>query len=427
MTTEIKSTKSVNHNNDKNRFKAFVVIVLMVASFFAGSAWNAYKHKSDYSENAAKVNDLFNSYHNKKQPSDVDLSIFWEVWNIAQEKYIDKSKLDKEKLIYGAVTGMVKAIGDPFSNFLTPDETKSFAEDMQGSFEGIGVEIGMKNEVLTVIAPIEGSPGAKAGLKPGDKIIKINDDVTVDLSVEEAVKMIRGPKGTEVRLTVLSEGSEKPKEVSILRDIISIKSVRYEFKENGKIAYVKIIKFGDDTTQLINSISNEIITAGAKGIIIDLRNNPGGYLETAVDVCSRFIPKGKLVVAEENYEGKRNEFNAKGGNILSSLPVVVLINNGSASASEIMAGALRDQLNVKLIGKKTFGKGSVQELEKLDDGSSLKITVAKWLTPKGESIMEKGLSPDIEVEMTENDVNQNRDPQLEKAIEIVNNLIRNNS
>jgi carboxyl-terminal processing protease len=326
-------------------------------------------------------------------------------------------------MIYGAISGMVKSLEDPFSGFMNPEESQQFSEDMQGTFEGIGTEIGIKNDILTIIAPIEGTPAAKAGLKAGDMVIKIDDTVTTDMSVDEAVAKIRGPKGTEVRLTILREKNGDPKEITIVRDTINVKSVNAEFKDDG-IAIVKISKFGDDTTFEFDKVSNEIISRKAKGIVVDLRNNPGGYLETAVDLASKFVPRDELVVAEESRDSKKNEFRARGGDILNGIPVSVLVNSGSASASEILAGALRDNLGVKLVGKKTFGKGSVQQLEKMSEGSSLRITVARWLTPRGDYIMEKGIDPDIEIELTDEDYNQGHDPQLNKALEILKGEIK---
>jgi len=413
-----------NQNNQarfRKHFGIFVIIILLCVSFYGGVFYSQYK--------AAKVNktgvieNLLLEKHNKDQPEDVNFDLFWEAWNLVSEKYVDPSMADKKKMIYGAISGMVKSLEDPFSGFMNPEESQQFSEDMQGTFEGIGTEIGIKNDILTIIAPIEGTPAAKAGLKAGDMVIKIDDTVTTDMSVDEAVAKIRGPKGTEVRLTILREKNGDPKEITIVRDTINVKSVNAEFKDDG-IAIVKISKFGDDTTFEFDKVSNEIISRKAKGIVVDLRNNPGGYLETAVDLASKFVPRDELVVAEESRDSKKNEFRARGGDILNGIPVSVLVNSGSASASEILAGALRDNLGVKLVGKKTFGKGSVQQLEKMSEGSSLRITVARWLTPRGDYIMEKGIDPDIEIELTDEDYNQGHDPQLNKALEILKGEIK---
>lgn len=403
-------------NSFRKHFRVFLVVILVSASFYGGVFYSQYKaaktNKTDIIQNL-----LFES-HSKDQPKDVNSDLFWEAWNLVTEKYVDSSKIDKNEMLYGAISGMIKSLGDPFSSFMNPEESRQFSEDMQGTFEGIGTEIGVKNDILTVIAPIEGTPADQAGLKAGDMILKIDDSVTTDMTVDEAVAKIRGPKGTQVKLTVLREKNGNPKEINIVRDTINVKSVKVEFKDNS-IAVVRISKFGDDTSFEFNRAANEIISRKALGIILDLRNNPGGYLETAVETASKFIPKDALVVSEEDREGSRNEYKAKGGDILKGIPVAVLVNGGSASASEILAGALRDDLGAKLVGNKTFGKGSVQQLEKMTGGSSLRITIARWLTPKGDYIMEKGIEPDISVDLSDDDYSNNRDPQMDKALEIL--------
>ena len=413
--------KASKSSKFRQHFKYFVLVVLLCASFYGGVFYSQYKIAKNNKINV--LQNLVLEKHNKSQPKDVNLDLFWEAWNLVTEKYVDPSKIDKEKMIYGAISGMVKSLGDPFSGFMDPEESQQFSADMQGTFEGIGTEIGLKNDVLTVIAPIDGTPAEKAGLKAGDIILKIDDAVTTDMSVDEAVAKIRGPKGTQVKLTILREKNGSPKEITITRDTINVKSVKVEFKE-GNIAVIKISKFGDDTSFEFNKAANEIINRRAVGIILDLRNNPGGYLETAVEIASRFVPKDALVVAEENRQGERNEYKAEGGDILKGIPVVVLVNSGSASASEILAGALRDNLGAKLVGNKTFGKGSVQQLEKMTGGSSLRITIARWLTPRGDYIMEKGIEPDVKIDISEDDYNNNRDPQIDKALEVLKGEIK---
>jgi carboxyl-terminal processing protease len=404
----------------KKHFKIFASIVLLCVSFFAGINYN--KYTSTKSSSSSAIENLLTKSHDKSQPENVDFSLFWEAWNLLNKKYVDTSKLDQQKMIYGAISGMVKAVGDPFSSFMNPEESKQFSQDMEGTFEGIGVEIGVKNDILTVISPLEGSPAEKAGLRAGDKILKVGEKLTTDMTVDEAVTLIRGEKGTEVSLLVLHEKNSDPVEIKITRDQINVKSVKLEWK--GDVAIVKISKFGDDTTSNFNQAANQIISQGAKGIILDLRNNPGGYLESAVDISSKFIPSGKVVVSEEERGGGKNDYKARGGNILGNLPVVVLVNSGSASASEITAGALRDDLGAPLIGKKTFGKGSVQELEKMEGGSNLRVTIARWLTPNGDYIMEKGIDPTIEVDLTDDDYNHDRDPQVNKALEVMTEKIK---
>jgi carboxyl-terminal processing protease len=404
----------------KRHFKIFAVAILVCISFFAGVNYNKYTSTKALSSNT--LEDLLAKSHNKTQPESVDFSLFWESWNLLNEKYVDTSKLDQQKMIYGAISGMVKSIGDPFSSFMTPEESQQFSQDMGGIFEGVGVEIGMKNNILTVISPLEESPAEKAGLRAGDKILKVGDKLTTDMTVDEAVSLIRGEKGTEVSLLVLHEKSTDPVEIKITRDQINVKSVKLEWK--GDIAIVKISKFGDDTTAGFNQAASQIVSKNAKGIVLDLRNNPGGYLESAVEISSKFIPSGEVIVLEEERGGTKSEYTARGGDILRNIPVVVLVNSGSASASEIMAGALRDDLGSPLIGKKTFGKGSVQELEKMQGGSNLRVTIARWLTPNGDYIMEKGIDPTIEIELSEDDYNHDRDPQLNKALEVLSEKMK---
>jgi carboxyl-terminal processing protease len=411
-------TEITNSKPPKNRqhFKTFVVILLISASFFGGIFYD--KHLSSRSASSSTIESLLTKGANKDQPKNVDFSLFWEAWNLLNDKYVDTTKLNQQKMIYGAISGMVKSIGDPFSSFMDPEEAQKFSQQLQGTFEGIGVEIGMKNDILTVISPLSGSPAEKAGLKAGDKILKVGDKLTTDMTIDEAVNSIRGPKGTDISLTILHEKSDTPIEVKITRDQINVKSVNLEWKDNG-IAVIKISEFGDDTVSGMNQVASQVVSQKAKGVILDLRNNPGGYLEAAVDVSSKFIPAGKVVVSEEERGGGKKEYDARGGDILSSIPVVVLVNSGSASASEITAGALRDDLGAQLIGKKTFGKGSVQELEKLSGGSNLRVTIARWLTPNGDYIMEKGIDPTIDVDLTDADYNSNRDPQMDKALEVL--------
>jgi carboxyl-terminal processing protease len=426
MENEIVRNSSFNSSYENPRrfrrhFKVFVVIILLCVSFFAGTLYAKFTGTTKTAKPTA-IEDILVKSHDKSQPEGVDFSLFWEAWNLLNEKYVDTSKLDQQKMIYGAISGMVKALGDPFSSFMNPEESQQFSNDLEGTFEGIGVEIGMKNDILTVISPLEGSPASSAGLRAGDKILKIGDKLTSDIGIDEAVSMIRGPKGSEISLTVLHEKSDSPVEIKIVRDQINVKSVKLEFKND--IAIVKITKFGDDTTSLMNQVANQIVSQKAKGVILDMRNNPGGYLESAIDISSKFVPKEKVVVSEEERGGTKKDYYARGGDILGNLPVAVLVNGGSASASEITAGALRDDLGAPLIGKKTFGKGSVQELEKLAGGSNLRVTIARWLTPNGDYIMEKGIEPTIDVDLTDADYNNNRDPQLDKALEIIKGKIK---
>lgn len=412
---------------EKNR-KLFNRLVLggIVIIFIAASFWIGFiagkKNTEIISYKEIPLNEA--AILNKESEGNIlDFSLFWKAWDQLKEKYIDADKLDSKKLLYGAIKGLLQATGDPYTVYLDPNENKQFNEEIAGSFEGIGAEMGIKQGILTIIAPLEGSPAEKAGLRAGDKVTKINGENTADMSIDGAVDKIRGPKGTEVKLAIFRNGDEQTREITVGRDIINVKSVKFEFMEND-VAYIRISRFSEDTDHEFNVAANQIISKKAKALILDLRNNPGGYLDAAISVASKMIPKGTVVVIEESGDKKREEISAKGGNILDQLPTIVLINEGSASASEILAGALRENRNnVTLVGNNSFGKGSVQELIRLPEGTAAKITVARWLTPKGEQINEVGISPDIDIDLTDDDYNNNRDPQLDKSLEIIKEKI----
>jgi len=355
-------------------------------------------------------------------PENVDFSILWETWKKLEENYVAPKALDAQKMIYGAVSGMIKSLEDPYTIFFNPEEAKTFLEDVSGRFEGVGMEIGIKKGQLQVIAPLEETPAQKAGLRAGDKILKIDDNSTVDLSTEKAVSLIRGPKGTKVTLTILRENWQEPKDFIIFRDVINVPSLKWELKDEN-IIYIKLYHFSEKVDWDFKEAAYEILNSPAKKIILDLRNNPGGYLERAQDIAGWFLEKGQIVVIEDFGEKKEQIiYRSEGNSKFSNYPLVILINQGSASAAEILASALRDNRGIKIIGETSFGKGSVQQLENLKDGSSLKITVANWLTPKGDLITDKGLEPDIKVEMTEEDYEQDKDPQLDKALEIIKGM-----
>lgn len=419
---EDQTQKSSIEKNTQNffmkYFSFFFILVLLAGSFWLGYN-NGKRSESESTLNQTSLigtTIVLNKFSANKDT--IDFALFWKVWDTLKEKYVDQGSLDAQTLVYGAIRGMLKATNDPYTTFFDPKETQEFAEDIGGSFEGIGAELGIKDNILTVIAPLDGSPAQKAGLLSGDKIIKIGDKSTTEITIDSAVDLIRGKKGTEVILTILRTGAKETKDVPIIRDTIEIKSVKLEFRDKD-IAYLKINQFGEKTSKEFDVAMNQIILQGSKGIILDLRNNPGGFLASSVEIASRMIPRGKIVVTEEDGAGKKDNLYTTGGDKLSAIPIVVLINEGSASASEILAGALRDGRAVQLIGKKSFGKGSVQELINLPNKASVKITVAKWLTPSGDYIMEKGISPDIEVEFTQVDFEAEKDPQLDKAVETI--------
>jgi len=388
-----------------------ILVVAIMASFAAG----LYVGKSGESS-AKNINLATNQELGKPQP--VDFSLFWDVWNKVENEYVDQSKLDAKKMLYGAISGMLRSINDPYTLFLPPDESKKFQDDMRGDFEGIGAEIGLRKDILTIIAPIEGTPAQKAGLQPQDVVLKINDAATDNLNLDEAVNLIRGPKGTAVRLLVMRDGWNGPKEIEIVRDKIAVPVLKLEFKDSD-IAYVRLYQFTENSPDEFNKAVKQVLKSNAKGVILDLRNNPGGYLEAAVNIAGWFLENGNVVAIEDFGNGQRVEYRSRGDGGLGDRPVIILVNQGSASASEILAGALRDDLKSRLVGQKTFGKGSVQQLDNLANSASLKITIAKWLTPSGQSIMNEGLEPDVMVDITEDDITNSRDPQLDKALEML--------
>lgn len=347
-----------------------------------------------------------------------DFKTFWQAWSIINDQYLKNSEVKGTDKVHGAIGGLVASLNDPYSQFFTPETGKKFRDDIRGDFSGIGAEIGIRKDRLLIIAPLKDSPAMKAGLKPLDYILKIGATSTDGLSVEQAVNLIRGPKGSSIVLSILRDTFEKPKEFSIVRDTITLPTVDLVMKDDG-IAHIALYSFNANSNRLLYEAINKALQSGAKGMVLDLRNNPGGYLEVAVDIAGWFLEKGTLVVSEAGRNGVNEEFRADGNAALKDFPVVVLMNGGSASASEILAGALHDQRKIKLIGEKSFGKGTVQQLENLSDGSSLKITIAHWVLPSGGILENGGIEPDIKVELTDKDIEAKKDPQLEKAIEVL--------
>ncbi len=402
---------------DRDRYKKIgtisVSLFLLAGIFLAGFYLGNGNKKSESSKTIAYSEEAKNQTLGVNEDA-FDFNLYFEVWDNLKKNFVDKNKIKDKELFYGSLEGLAAATGDPYTVFMDPKSTQEFYGDLSGTFEGIGAEVGMRNDVVTVIAPLDGMPAQKAGLRAGDKIYAIDSKSAIGLTVNEAVKMIRGQKDTKVTLTII-RGEEKPRDIIITRGLIVVESVKTEMRSDG-IFVIKVSNFNDDTSDLFNKAVNTAVLKKPKGIILDLRNNPGGYLETAIEMASEWVDAGPIV-SEQFGENKRNEHFSNGRARLRNIPTIVLINEGSASASEIVAGALRDYKLATLVGKKTFGKGSVQTLQDLSDGSSLKVTVAKWLTPAGDFINEKGIEADIKVEMTQSDLDKNRDPQLVKAIE----------
>lgn len=409
----------MSSKNNKKFFLIYAVVLLVLGSFTAG----IFIGRSDFvKQNINDQNNLLNK--NTDNTDQVDFNLFWDAWSMVEKKYIEQP-LDHKKMLYGAINGMISSLDDPYTTFMDPETAEEFKGEIDGNFEGIGAEIGIKNDQLTIVAPLSDSPAEKKGLRARDVILKINDEDTIDMSLLEAVYKIRGEKGTEVKLTI-GRKKEDIKDYKITRAKIEVNSVEWKkikSNKNNTLAYIELSYFGDDTANDLKAISSEILKAKPKGIILDLRNNAGGYLETSIDIASIFMEKGKTVTYQVSTKkgSDKKEYKTEGGDRLSSIPLVILVNNGSASASEILAGALSENLDIPLIGEKTYGKGSVQELEYLGDGSSLRITIAKWLTPSEKNINHEGIEPTYKVELTEEDYNKDRDPQLNKAKEILDN------
>ncbi|MCX6755141.1 MAG: S41 family peptidase [Candidatus Nomurabacteria bacterium] len=351
-----------------------------------------------------------------------DFAPFWKVWNTINEKYPDANKVSDQDKVYGAIKGLTDSLGDPYSTFFNPTEAKIFEDDIAGTFSGVGMEVGIKNKILTVIAPLKDTPAYKAGIKAGDKILKIDKKITTDLTIEQAIKLIRGEKGTTVSVTIFRDGEKEPREIKIIRDIINTPTIETNLRKDG-IFVITLYSFSANSSNLFRDALKKFADSGSYKLVFDLRGNPGGYLDSAIDMASFFLPSSEKVVTED-YGGSKepNIYMSKGFNAFNDkLRFVVLIDSGSASASEIFAGAMQDNNRAKLVGEQSYGKGSVQEVVDITPDTILKVTIAKWLTPKGTSISLKGLTPDFIVPMTSKDILEKKDPQMNKAVDLLNN------
>ncbi|MBI5816994.1 MAG: S41 family peptidase [Candidatus Yonathbacteria bacterium] len=392
------------------------VILAIIGAFTAGIFVDRTFHPSYGTQQVATV------LENGKVPEGVDFAPFWTAWDLLNEKYVKPDKVKNQDKVWGAISGLAQSFGDPYTVFFPPREAEYFQSEVRGNFGGIGVEIGIQDDMLTVIAPLKGTPADHAGMLAGDKIFKINATSTADLKLDEAISLIRGERGTKVLLTVLHEGAKDTVEMSMIRDIINIPTVETKKREDG-VFVISLYNFSADSPNLFRTALREFVDSGYNKLVLDLRNNPGGYLEAAIDMASWFLPPGKVVVKEHFGKNKEDEvYRSKGYNIFNDrLKFVILLNKGSASASEILAGALHEHGVAKLVGDKSFGKGSVQELLDVTPDTSLKITVAEWLTPNGEQISGKGLTPDVSVGRTVKDYEKKKDPQMDKAVDILLN------
>ncbi len=399
--------------NYKNISYILLSIVLLAGLFGIG-IYFGYSHRPEIDKVTSVVN------KNPQIETTADFTPFWKAWNVLKDKSIYSDKVTDQALVWGAISGLAGATGDPYTTFFNPDDNKLFKDEIKGSFSGIGAEIGMKNKILTVIAPLKGTPAWDAGIKSGDKILKIDSTVITDMSIDGAINLIRGEKGTTVTLTILREGERETREIKVIRGTITIPTIETEILPD-KIFVIKFYSFSENSDNLFANALEEFSKSNSSKLILDLRGNPGGYLDVAVNIGSWFIDEGKVIVSEDFGTSKKPQvYRSHGPRIFNDkLQFIVLVDGGSASASEILAGALREHKIATLVGEKTFGKGSVQELVNITDTTSLKVTVAKWLTPNGVSISQAGLEPDIKVPFTIKDYDAKRDPQMDKAVEIL--------
>ncbi len=398
-------------NNNKKRISLILLAVLVAIGIFYGGFQLGYSKKANAEPALPQLEQGI--------LGNVDFSLFGDAITMLKGNYYGIKEVRDQDILYGAIKGAVQSTGDPYTVFFPPSDAKKFEEDLSGNFGGIGAELGMQDGQLAIIAPIKGNPAEKSGLKAGDKILKIDDTVASDLTVDEAVKLIRGPVDTKVKLLIIRDGWKETKEIEVVRATISVPTLDWKMVD-GDIAYIQLYNFNGNAPSAFYEAALSALIQGAKGVVLDLRNDPGGYLEVAHDIAGWFLKRGDVVVREKLRSGEEGDpLRANGNQAFLNLPVVVLVDGGSASASEILAGALQDQRGIKLVGEKTFGKGSVQEMEYLKDGSSMKISIAEWLTPKGRQINKKGLNPDVEVKLTEDDAKDGKDLQYDKAMEII--------
>jgi len=418
----------------KLSLKTVRMVAVSLVIFVLGMGSGFWFKGSEYVSKALVVN-------RDSGPEEIDFSLFWEVWDKLHNEYLDSEKLDDKQMVYGAIKGMTAAIGDPYTVFLPPTDNKRAKEDLNGAFEGVGIQLGFVEKQLAVMSPLEKHPAIAAGVRAGDLILHIKDEQagtdvdTIGMNLPEAVELIRGKKGTTVTLTVLHDGGEEPVEITIVRDTIVVPSVEVEIgrvedglwqeREDGEVAWLRVYRFGERTeSQWGDAIRKIQLRQGGQGflgIVLDVRNNPGGFLNGSVFLASEFIAEGVVVEQQGKFSSQAFEVERRGR--LVGVPMVVLVNKGSASASEILAGALRDQLKLKLIGEKTFGKGTVQDAEELGNGAGIHITTGRWVLPSGDWIHDSGLTPDIEVEFEVDEASESaelegrKDSQLKRAVE----------
>lgn len=391
-----------------------IVSIILIGGVFSLGTYVGYSRRPEI-EKVLSVT-------NKEVPAEnkADFNSFWKVWNLLNEKSIYANKVTDQDRVYGAISGMASSLGDPYTVFFSPKENKLFNEEIHGSFGGIGAEIGIKDKLLTIISPLKDTPSSKAGIKSGDKILKIDKTETTDMTVDGAINLIRGPQGTTVTLVILRPGERTTREFKMIRENIEIPTIDTELRADN-IFVIKFYSFSENSANLFKGAIDKFITSGSHKLVLDMRGNPGGYLDAAVNIGSLFIDEGKTIVSEDFGQNKKPVVYRSHGPKLfdDKLDFVVLVDSGSASAAEILAGALKEHGIATLVGTRTFGKGSVQELLPVTEDTSLKVTVARWLTPNGLSISEHGLDPDVNVPFTQKDFDAKKDPQMDKAVEIL--------
>lgn len=396
----------------KKSIKALGIIIVIVAIFYGGYL---YGIKTEEPADDLVVPE---NGSNEELISN-DFSLFWDSIRVIKNKYYQPEDINDQKLLYGAIQGAISSLNDPYSTFFEPADAQKFKEDIQGNFGGIGAEIGMKEGQLVIIAPLKGNPAEEVGLKAGDKILKVDDEFTNKMNIDDAVKAIRGEKGTDVTLLIMRDSWKEAKEFTITRGNIQIPTIDYEIKED-KIAYIHLNNFNANAASEFYKASFDLLIKAPRGLILDLRNNSGGYLEVANNITGWFLERGDIITKEKFRSGNTRNFTANGNAAWSKVPVVILANGGSASASEILIGAVKyHHSDATIVGETTFGKGTVQEIETLEDGSEVKVSVAEWLTPSGKSINENGIDPDVEVKISEEDIENEIDSQFQKALEII--------
>jgi carboxyl-terminal processing protease len=407
--------KKIHITKKKTRVLIYAGIsIILIACVFLVGAYVGYAHRPEVDKVLSVIN---------KEPevqTDADFEAFWKVWNTLNEKSIYASKVSDQDRVWGAAQGLAASLGDPYTVFFPPEDNQLFNDEIKGSFGGIGAEIGIKDNILTIVSPLKDTPADKAGLKAGDKILKIDGKDATNMNTDQAISLIRGPQGTTVDLTILRGSEQQTRDFKIVRDTINTPITDSELRPDG-IFVIHLYSFSENSSELFNNELKKFIASGSHKLILDMRGNPGGYLQSAVNIGSWFIDQGQTIVTEDFGGNKTpNVYRSTGPRLFDDkLQFVVLVDGGSASAAEILAGALQEHNIATLVGEQTFGKGSVQELVPITDDTSLKVTVARWLTPNGTSISEHGLTPDVVVPMTQKQYDAGQDPQMDKAVQIL--------